>query len=98
MTPGLLDPLRQAILGAIACPDPALRALAVRRFDAISRLVALMPPRARVHLEGQIFRMQPSDWPLWVEDSRSQRHRTASRRGFVPKREVEPGPIAQTLQ
>ena len=98
MTLSLLEPLRQAILGAIACPDPALRALAVRRFDAISRLLALMPPRARIHLEGQIFRMQPSDWPLWVEDTRSPRHRAASRRSLLAKREVEPGAGAQTLQ
>ena len=98
MTPGLLDPLRHAILGAMASADPALRALAVRRCEAISELLALMPPRARVFLEGQIFQMQPSDWPLWVEDCRARRHRTASRRGLLPQREVEPGAAAQTLQ
>jgi hypothetical protein len=98
MTPGLLDPLRHAILGAMTSPDPALRALAIRRCEAISELVSLMPPRARVFLEGQISRMQPSDWPLWVEDCRARRHRTASRRRVLPQCEVEPGSAAQTLQ
>lgn len=73
MTPGLLDPLRHAILCAQQFPDPALHRLAVRRFYRANRRLREEPPVARMRLEEDLYRMLPSDWPLWVEAARPVR-------------------------
>jgi hypothetical protein len=73
MTPGLLEPLRHAILCAQQFPDPALHRLAVRRFLRANRLLRQEPPVARMRLEDDLYRMLPSDWPLWVEAARPLR-------------------------
>lgn len=77
MTPGLLDPLRHAILCAQQFPDPALHKLAVRRFHRANRRLRRESPLARLLLEEDLYRMLPSDWPLWVEASRSVRSERA---------------------
>ena len=73
MTPGLLEPLRHAILCAQQFPDPALHRLAVRRFLRANRRLREQPSHARDRLEEDLYRMLPSDWPLWVEASRPLR-------------------------
>jgi hypothetical protein len=73
MTPGLLEPLRHAILCAQQFPDPALHRLAVRRFLRANRRLRQEPPVARMRLEDDLYRMLPSDWPLWVEAARPLR-------------------------
>jgi hypothetical protein len=70
MTPGLLEPLRHAILCAQQFPDPVLHRLAVRRFLRANRRLRREPPVARMLLEEDLYRMLPSDWPLWVEAAR----------------------------
>ena len=73
MTPGLLEPLRHAILCAQQFPDPALHRLAVRRFLRANRRLRREPLGTRVRLEEDLYRMLPSDWPLWVETCRPVR-------------------------
>jgi hypothetical protein len=73
MTPGLLEPLRHAILSAQQFPDPVLHRLAVRRFLRANRRLREQPPVARMRLEEDLYRMLPSDWPLWVEAARPLR-------------------------
>ena len=71
MTPGLLEPLRHTILSAQRHADPALQALAVRRFQALDAALPDLPGPLRGLLERDIYRMLPSDWPLWVENCRA---------------------------
>ena len=52
---------------------PALHRLAVRRFLRANRRLRQEPPVARMRLEDDLYRMLPSDWPLWVEASRPLR-------------------------
>lgn len=73
MTPGLLEPLRHAILCAQQFPDPALHRLAVRRFLNANRQLRRESPVSRQRLEVDLFNMLPSDWPLWVETRRPVR-------------------------
>ncbi len=73
MTPGLLEPLRHAILCAQQFPDPVLHRLAVRRFLRANRRLREQPLVARMRLEEDLYRMLPSDWPLWVEAARPLR-------------------------
>ena len=70
MTPSLLQPLLNAIIGAHLSDDPALWSEASRRFLALDDQMDTLPLLEREVLEHRLYRMLPSDWPLWMESSR----------------------------
>lgn len=67
MTPTLLLPLHNALIGAQLHSDPLLWDEALRRFDMFDQALQELPGEVRVDLEERVFRMLPSDWPLWRE-------------------------------
>jgi hypothetical protein len=70
MTPDIFKPLHTALIWAQRCADPLLWSEAVRRFDLLDRRLGELPCRERLALEERLFRMLPSDWPLWLESCR----------------------------
>jgi len=70
MTPEIFLPLHNAIIWAQQCADPLLWHEAVRRFDAIDRMLGFVDGEERVALEERLFDLLPSDWPLWQETCR----------------------------
>lgn len=70
MTPELFKPLHNAIIWAQCCADPLLWQEALQRFDAIDRALESLAGSERLDLEERLFRMLPSDWPLWLETCR----------------------------
>jgi len=71
MTPEILKPLHNVIIWAQQCADPLLWHEAARRFEDCDRALLALPPPERWRLEEQLFGMLPSDWPLWMESSRT---------------------------
>lgn len=67
MTPTLLLPLHNAIIGAHRHPDPLLWGEALHRFDVLDQALQELSDQARMDLEELAFRILPSDWPLWQE-------------------------------
>ena len=65
MSLALLEPLRHTLIAAQLRPDPALRRLALARYDQAWRSIDRLPEREDLH--ERLYRMLPSDWPLWVE-------------------------------
>jgi len=71
MTPEILRPLHNVIIWAQQCADPLLWHEAARRFHDCDRALLALPILERSRLEEQLYGMLPSDWPLWMESSRT---------------------------
>jgi hypothetical protein len=67
MTPHILQPLLNAIVGAQCSGDPIVWHEAARRFAAIDRQLPGLPMEQRWTIEQELFELLPSDWPLWME-------------------------------
>jgi hypothetical protein len=83
MTPDLFKPLHNAIIWAQQCADPLLWREAVHRFDALDRALGTLPSGERIDMEETLFRMLPSDWPLWMESCRQSVAATINRRPLL---------------
>ena len=73
----LLQPLHQAILGAQFTRDPFVWHEAARRFLALDSQLRYLPLPERTQIESSLYRMLPTDWPLWMESYRLQRRHAA---------------------
>jgi len=73
----LIESLRNSLIAAQCSPDPALRQLALRRYDLAWRAIAHAGGEAQEELHARLFGMLPSDWPLWVERYRPAQGRSA---------------------
>jgi hypothetical protein len=67
MPHALLESLRNALIAAHYSDEPALRRLALSRYDAAWRAISRGDRDAQPELHARLYRMLPSDWPLWVE-------------------------------
>jgi hypothetical protein len=47
-----------------------VRRLALARYEVACRAIDALPARQRAERQQQLYRMLPSDWPLWVERHR----------------------------
>jgi hypothetical protein len=62
-----LDSFRNALIAAQCSGEPALRRLALRRFDLAWRSIAAGTEAEQSVLHERLYAMLPSDWPLWIE-------------------------------
>lgn len=67
MTPAIFQPLHNAIIWAHHSADPIVWEEASRRFQQIEEQVTQQELAERAQLEEQLYRLLPSDWPLWME-------------------------------
>lgn len=67
MTPPLLQSLENSIISAQHFPDPIVWAEAARRFEVLDREIGNLAESERVRLQERLYRLLPSDWPLWME-------------------------------
>lgn len=70
MTPEVLQPLHNVIIWASHCADPIVWQEAARRYVVVDQEIGLRAADERRALEESVFRMLPSDWPLWMESCR----------------------------
>lgn len=70
MTPEVLQPLHNVIIWASHCADPIVWQEAARRYVVVDQEIGLRDANERQALEESVFRMLPSDWPLWMESCR----------------------------
>jgi len=67
MTPSLLQSLENSIISAQHFPDPIVWAEAARRFDVLDREIGKLTESERAGVHERLYRLLPSDWPLWME-------------------------------
>ncbi len=70
MTPEVLQPLHNVIIWARHSADPSVWQEAARRYVLVDQEIGLCEAHERAALEESVFRMLPSDWPLWMESCR----------------------------
>lgn len=71
MTPEVLQPLHNAIIWARHSADPIVWQEVARRYVLVDQEIGLCEAQERAALEDSVFRMLPSEWPLWMESCRS---------------------------
>ena len=77
MSQQLLDSFRNALIAAQCSGEPALRRLALRRFDLAWQSIAASGDVEQPVMHERLYAMLPSDWPLWIERYRPRAQRTA---------------------
>jgi len=65
-----IEDFRSCVIAASLMPDMALIAEASKRYDAAERSLSLAPDDQREQLAEELYRLLPSDWPLWMEQCR----------------------------